>query len=180
MAADTWSRKREGSRHRGERASPEASAAFWSDHNAARWNLALAVEKANDPAICDTDPLKLHYAWGLWQIGEASEERWRHERAATRQAVVQRRLGFADAYIVGTIDPETARRRRQGDATRQRRNFALHLRLQPSLLVWYEVLASVLPGLVQFTFPDHVPMASTAGEEARYDVERHCQTNGRR
>jgi hypothetical protein len=152
-------------------ATPAAASSFWADRNALRWASALAMEKASGVAICDTDPLKLHYSWGLWQIGEASEDRWRHERAATRQAILDRRLGFADSYIIGVVDPDIARRRRDGDATRRRTNFELHLRLQPSLITWYGVLASVLPCLFTFSFPDRVPVVQTSDHKMRYDVE---------
>ena len=150
--------------------SPAASAEFWANQGGARWISALAMERANGLAICDTDPLKLHYAWSLWQIGEGSEERWACERTATRQAMLDRRLGFADTYIIGEVDQETARRQRDGDTTRQRKNFELHLRLQPPLLAWYGVLASVLACPFSFAFPDHPPVESASSGEARYDV----------
>ncbi len=140
------------------------------DRNAERWRAALAMEAANDPAICDTDPLKLHHVWSLWQIGEAPEERWTAQRAATRQAIVDRRLDFADIYIIGAVDPEVARRQRDGDATRRRGNFELHVRLQPSLLSWYGALAAILPYEVLFQFPSGVPAARMAHPQARYDV----------
>ncbi|MFJ2334106.1 hypothetical protein [Pseudomonas helleri] len=38
-----------------------------------RWQKALAMEDMSSWALCDSDPLKLHYIWSLWQIGEASE-----------------------------------------------------------------------------------------------------------
>jgi hypothetical protein len=149
---------------------PSGCAQFWADQNARRWSAALVMESDNDPAICDSDPLKLHYAWGLWQIGEISEEQWNYERAATRQALVDQRIGFADAYIVGAIDPEIAQRQRDSDHTRIRRNFALHLRLQPSLLAWYRTLDSVLPCEVIFNFPEQSPASFISHPGARYDV----------
>jgi hypothetical protein len=152
-------------------ATPAAAASFWGDRNALRWASALAMEKASGSAVCDTDPLKLHYSWGLWQIGEASEDRFRHECATTREAILDRRLGFADAYVIGVVDPNTARRRRDSDATRRRSNFELHLRLQPSLITWYGVLASLLPCQFTFSFPEQVPVVQTSDKKMRYDVE---------
>ncbi len=128
------------------------------------------MESANNPAICDTDPLKLHYAWSLWQIGEAPEEQWLFQRSATRQAIVDRRIGFADAYIVRAIDPQIARRRREDDKTRQRRNFELHLRLQPSLLAWYRTLGAIRHKPVLFGFPERIPSPPTSNHDDRYDV----------
>ncbi|MGI4875607.1 MAG: hypothetical protein ACRYFX_31005 [Janthinobacterium lividum] len=153
-------------------AEPEAAAAFWASQNAARWQAALAVEHASGLAICDTDPLKLHYAWSLWQLGAAPEAHWRQELAATRQHFRQQRIGFADAYFIKEIDPAQAHRQRAGDPTRSRRNFDLHLRLQPALLAWYAALGAVLPGRVQYTLPavGVVPQVAGLPTLLRYDV----------
>ena len=90
--------------------------------------------------------------------------------ADTRQAILDRRIGFADAYIIGDIDPELARKRRDDDLTRRRRNFDLHIRLQPSLLVWYRALASVLPSTFFFGLPATMPRSISPQPESRYDV----------
>jgi hypothetical protein len=161
---------------------PADAAAFWVAQNASRWRAALAVEDANDPAICDTDPLKLHYVWCLWQIGEAPESQWHQEKAATRQAILERRIGFADAYFVGAVDPHIARQRRDGDALRRRRNFDLHIRLQPPLMIWYRTLGSILPGEVVLTFPERLPSTTARRDEAgmsRYDVALFDQAMAR-
>ncbi|MGH2386427.1 MAG: hypothetical protein ACRDGB_15450 [Candidatus Limnocylindria bacterium] len=81
---------------------PEARAAaqFWAENGAARWEKAVATERQAGIAVCDTDPLKLHYAWSLWQIGAGSESEFRQQAVAYREMVVDRRIGFADAYIV--------------------------------------------------------------------------------
>jgi hypothetical protein len=155
----------------GRAESPASTAKFWVDQNVARWRAALAVEAEKDLAICDTDPLKLHYVWSLWQIGEASQEQWNYERAETRQAFLDRRIGFADTYIIGAVDPQIARQRRDGDNTRRRRKFELHVRLQPSLLTWYRTLGSILPCPFFFRFPEYVPSSLTQQTEARYDLK---------
>ena len=93
-----------------ERASdPVAAAVFWAERNVDRWQAALAMEARAPWAVCDSDPLKLHYLWCLWQIDEASTNDWQTELDATRDTVAQGRIGFADAYIVGRIDPQLAR-----------------------------------------------------------------------
>jgi len=70
------------------------------------------------------------------KFGEAPESQWHQEKAATQQAILERRIGFADACFVGAVDPHIARQRRDGDALRRRRNFDLHIRLQPPLMIW--------------------------------------------
>ena len=147
---------------------PLGAASFWAARNADRWQAALALESATSVAVCDTDPLKLHYAWCLWRIGETTERDWLLALAATRATVARKRIGFADSYLVGEIDPHIARERARMDTSRRRRHFELHVRLQPALIDWYSALDAVLPGRVQFGFPATLPTPTRTG--VRYDV----------
>ena len=87
------------------------------------------MEDISSWALCDSDCLKLHYIWSLWQIGQTSERHWRIELDATRETIAQGRIGFADCYIVGRIDPQLARELANADTTRRRGGFELHVRL---------------------------------------------------
>lgn len=147
---------------------PAVAARFWADRNAERWHAALKMESKSGLAICDTDPLKLHYIWTMWQIGEALESDWLLELEATRATIVAGKLGFADCYLVGLIKPQIARQRAQADTSRRRRRIDIHSRLQPALAVWYSALDKALPGRVSFEFPNELP--SPAHLENRYDV----------
>jgi hypothetical protein len=152
---------------------PDAAAAFWVERNVERWQTALAVERRTGFAVCDTDPLKLHYIWTLHQIGAARACDWRLERDATRAAIAERRIGFADAYFVQPMEPDVARAHKQADPTRSRGNFELHLRLQPALLAWYRALASVAPERVHFAWPKALPTTQLgAPAMPRYDLAR--------
>ena len=148
---------------------PAAAATFWAKRNSKRWHAALANESQNTLAVCDTDPLKLHYVWCLWRIGEAKESNWRLELAATRNMIAKRQIGFADCYLVQSIDPQLARQHARADDSRRRRNFELHVRLQPALIEWYRALEVVLPGRVQFGLPPSLPEMEAMGQ--RYDLE---------
>ncbi|WP_150785038.1 hypothetical protein [Pseudomonas fluorescens] len=152
---------------------PVGAATFWAERNVDRWQAALIMEEKYSWALCDSDPLKLHYIWSLWQIGEASEHDWRLELAATRETIAQGRIGFADCYIVGRIDPQLARQRAQADSTRRRGKFELHVRLQTALLDWYSALDKVLPGRVRFGFPSEMPALENL--DGRYAVEAFDQ-----
>ncbi|MBB3610233.1 hypothetical protein [Rhizobium sp. BK602] len=149
------------------------AAQLWTDWNIGRWSEALAQEESKGVAICDTDPLKLHYIWSLWRIGEAPENHWRHQMEVTRAAFGKQALGFADLYLVKKIDPHSARLQREQDQAKSRMNFDLHVRLQPSLHAWYETLATLLPERVQSSLPTPLPAFEPgAGPfERRYDVE---------
>ncbi len=53
-----------------------ATARYWTDWNVKRWGDALAMEAARGLAVCDTDPLKLHYSWTLFQAGAGQRAQW--------------------------------------------------------------------------------------------------------
>ncbi len=133
---------------------PAGAARFWTAQNACRWQAAKEVAARTGLAVCDTDPLKLHYSFCLWRIGALEGEHWRFERGLARKAVAKGELGFADLYLVTRIDPELARAQRDADATRTRRNFELHLKLQPPLIEWYRGVEAILPGRVTWTLPE--------------------------
>lgn len=149
-------------------ADPHGAAEYWAERNVVRWQAALVMERSASLAICDTDPLKLHYIWCLRQIGEATERDWILELAATRQTVADGRIGFADLYLVGRVNPEDASARAVADKARRRRNFDLHVRLQPALLAWYAALDAALPGRVRTRLPSTMP--SMIPNDKRYDL----------
>ncbi len=64
-------------------ADPDGAAAHWAAVSAGRWHAAVLAEQRSGTAVCDTDPLKLHYAWSLWQTGHASRCRCQAELIAT-------------------------------------------------------------------------------------------------
>jgi hypothetical protein len=145
---------------------PIGAARFWVEQGERRWFAACAIERSKGLAVCDTDPLKLHYIWSLWQIGVAPERYWHEERIATRLAIADGRLGFADIYLVKRIDPQLARQQRDADATRSRRNFDLHVKLHHPLMAWYRAMERVLPGAVTWNLPD----SGLAGLSGRSDA----------
>src|SRR6185369_9638799 len=97
--------------------------------NSQRWRQATDVERELGLAVCDEDPMKLHYCWSLLRIGAASPQRWAHEVEANRAAISKGRLGFADLVLISIPPVDELRRRRDEDPTRRRRNFELHARL---------------------------------------------------
>lgn len=149
-----------------------ATAQYWTDWNAKRWNDALAMEEVKGRAVCDTDPLKLHYSWCLLQIGVTDKSQWELQLQTTRQAVLERKLGFADAYFVKIIDPVVAKRQSDADTSRLRNHFDLHVQLQPALIRWYMHLDEVLGGRVHWKLPDSAPhFNAIAPNDLRHDVE---------
>lgn len=98
LVAETFPADRKSQPERGS-----ATARYWTNWNAKRWNDALLTEARTGHAVCDTDPLKLHYLWCLFQVGVAEEAQWELQLHATRQAILERKLGFSDAYFVGPL-----------------------------------------------------------------------------
>jgi hypothetical protein len=132
---------------------PEGLARYWVGMDSGRWAQAIDLEGAHGIAICDTDPVKLHYTWGLVRLGLESPAQFERELAATREAFAAGVLGFADAVLVGIPDEATLRRQRDSDPTRSRRTFETHVRLREPLADWYRALDGVDPGRVVWHLP---------------------------
>ncbi|MEV6602366.1 hypothetical protein AB0M36_36770 [Actinoplanes sp. NPDC051346] len=130
-----------------------ALARHWVRAGIQRWSSALDLEREDGVAFCDTDPVKLHYAWGMAALGLAPRAQFDRELAVTREAFRGGRLGFADATLVNLPDPATLQRRRDEDQTRRRRNFAAHVQLREPLQHWYAALESLSPGRVVWELP---------------------------
>jgi len=129
---------------------------FWASLNSDRWQRALRQEEATGLAVCDTDPLKLHYTWGLWQLGKVDRESWDLAVSATRRRVAAGVLGFADLVLVSEVPPEELASRRERDAARtgsRRGKFDLHLQIAHPLRAWYEAIERLEPGRVRWTLP---------------------------
>jgi hypothetical protein len=122
---------------------PAASLSYWTGVNSDRWRQAEVIEQRHGLAVCDSDPLKLHYSWCLARIGAAPADRFRQEAAAVRELFVRRRLGMADLVLVTDPPADELRRRRAGDSSRRRRNFELHARLAEPLREWYSAMTQL-------------------------------------
>lgn len=130
-----------------------ALARHWARVSMGRWSQATDLERADGVAFCDTDPVKLHYAWGMAALGLAPRARFDRELTVTREAFRAGRLGFADMVLVGLPEVETLQRRRDSDETRRRRNFAAHVQLREPLQQWYATLERLDPGRVIWELP---------------------------
>ena len=154
----------------------EEHAQFWVEHNARRFQAALEMEARRGVALCDTEPLKSHFDWCRARAGFTSMDLFDHSVPLLRKAINDGRLGFADRYLVKRIAPEVARAQKEGDATRTRRNFEMHLALQPHLIDWFTALSKALPGQVVFGWPEPEELAQALDAETpeasprRFDV----------
>ena len=150
---------------------PIERAQFWAGVNEARWQHALELERAGGFALCDTDPVKLHYTWCLWQLGRRDDEEWYEAVRANRHAMSRRALGFADRIVLLEPDDETIRAYRDNDESRGRANFELHLSLKPLLRRWYQTLEELAPGRVILEAQTLTSLPDAAPADDRYDLD---------
>lgn len=151
---------------------PVVQATYWTEVNADRWEQAIALEQRSGLAICDSDPLKLHYSWCLARVGAAPVSRFLSEFAAVGEAMRLKRIGFADTVLLSVPDEESLRLRKEGDLTRSRRSFELHVRLREPLEEWYETLERLRPGTVRRgPLPVGAEDLESLQSEDRYDLE---------
>ncbi|MFC7533562.1 hypothetical protein [Actinoplanes sp. GCM10030250] len=150
---------------------PAEQAAFWAGINSQRWLQAVRHERDSGLAVCDDDPMKLHYSWSLARIGELSRDHWQAEVDAHRQAVAAGRLGFADVVLISVPPEDELRRRREADQARSRRNFDLHIRLIEPLREWYRAVERAGAAHVIWELPaTGLPAGPPAAPTGRSDV----------
>ena len=71
----------------------EVQASYWTTVNSKRWSQAEDLEARTGIALCDSDPLKLHYSWCLAAVGAAPRERFEYftRRSPSRSPTGTRR-----------------------------------------------------------------------------------------
>lgn len=149
-------------------ASPEETSAFWVHRNKERWAEAVRDERAQGVAVCDTDLLKLHYAWTFARAGlDATADAFTC-LTLVRDALQRKALGIADLVARVVPSESVLRTHRSGDTTGTRRNFETHVHLAAPLKEWYEALNDVDPGRVVWKWPEE-PLPGKRRE--RYDSE---------
>ncbi len=150
----------------------EEQAAYWVSVNSRRWDHARELEEVTGIAVCDSDPLKLHYSWCLAAVGAAPFARFEYELAAVRGAFAQGRLGFPDVVLLSIPDAQQLAAQRAGDATRRRRHFDLHARLSEPLAEWYAALGRLDANRIVDGFPSALDLDTMAPPCAdRYDLD---------
>jgi hypothetical protein len=134
-------------------ADKDRQAAYWVQVSSGRWEQALQLEKHNPIVLCDSDPLKLHYAWCLARIGAAPWSRFQHELRHVRTAFATACLGFTDMVLVSIPPLHVLRSHNATDVTRRRRSFDLHAKLREPLREWYSAVELAEPGRVVWSWP---------------------------
>lgn len=147
-----------------------SQAAYWVGVNSGRWRAAVDLEARSGTAICDTDPLKLHYSWCLGRVGAAPWSRFEQEFAQARDAFASGSLGFADLVLITIPASATLQAQRDADTSRRRKTFALHSTLADPLRSWYRAVEALDSGRVVWGLPaDGLPRAPSGPRAHRSD-----------
>ena len=158
-------------------ASLDEHAQFWAEHKVQKFQMAQEIEREHGFAICDTDPMKIHYSWCMERAGFDWPDKFAHAQVFVRDAIVDGRLGFSDLYLVKRIEPAIARAQKEGDPFRRRGNFDQHLALQPHLIVWFEAMSQVLPRRVRWEFPEFEILLKELKEKAPEENPRRFEVS---
>ena len=142
---------------------------YWHEQNEKRWRRALELEREVRLVVCDTDPLKAHYVWCLWQAGIAERREWELERELCAVSFRGGSLGFADLVFFADLEENELRSHRGADTTRQRRGFEMHVRLAEPLRRWYTAVDRLEPGRVIWRLPSAGFSADVAQFGARHE-----------
>jgi GTPase SAR1 family protein len=119
-----------------------------------RWREALRADAAGEVVVLDGDPFKLYYPYAQRWLGEITTGDWDSEVARARRLVAAGDRGLADLVLYADPGAAELARRRDGDPTRSRRNFARHTAMRPAFRRWYEAVASLDPARVVWSHPD--------------------------
>jgi hypothetical protein len=148
-----------------------AAAQYYGDRNSERWLRGLELERTHAFVCFDTDPLKIHYTWCLWQIGKVPRNVWLANVEASRERIAKKHLGFADQIAFLEPSEDVIRRQKDSDQTRQRRNFETHVRLGEPLRRWYVLLESLAPGRLVFNAHQNQDLKPRFLRTDRYSLE---------
>ncbi|MGY3061425.1 hypothetical protein ACVWZD_005670 [Streptomyces sp. TE3672] len=122
--------------------------------NKERWAEAVRDERAQGVAVCDTGPLKLHYAWTFVRAGLDATADAFTRLTLVRDSLQRKALGIADLVACVVPSESALRTHRSGDTTGTCRNFETHVHLAALLKEWYEALNDVDPGRVVWKWPE--------------------------
>lgn len=113
-----------------------------------RWQIADEQSKSHSLVILDGDPFQpLWYCWAYDFVGWQSLD---FIRRFYQPKIQIKTLRFPDRYFIFSADEAELRRRKQSDATRQRRGFETHLRMIEPQRRYFETIQNFSPNRVRF------------------------------
>lgn len=147
----------------------DEGAGWYLERQVDRWAMA-AWRSAHHPlAVLDGDPFQP--LWYNWTYGFDRWEDLDALEAFYRPRVASGEINFPDVYVVLHASNQALRRRREGDAARQRRGFEDHLKLVKPQRRYFEAMNGFAPGLVRFVDAEDAADTVRAVAEAAREAQ---------
>jgi hypothetical protein len=127
-----------------ERPSPEPPL-WYLGRQVEHWR--FAVESAGKHGLCILDGDPFQPLWYGWAYGFIEPHTLSTVISFYHDAIAAGSLSFPDRYILLTVAESELRARKQGDASRSRRNFAKHLSLLRHQSRYFATMNTISPGL---------------------------------
>jgi hypothetical protein len=141
------------------RPSPEPPL-WYLEKQVERWRFALKSAEKHGLAILDGDPFQP--LWYGWAYGFIEPHTLSTVTSFYRNAITAGSLAFPDRYILLAVGESELMARRQGDASRSRRNFAKHVSLLRHQPRYFATMNTICPELAYVL--DAVAPATTLAE----------------
>ena len=126
------------------RPSPEPPL-WYLEKQVERWRFALKSAEKHGLAILDGDPFQP--LWYGWAYGFIEPHTLNMVTSFYRNAIAAGSLAFPDRYILLAVGEPELMARRQGDASRSRRNFAKHVSLLRHQPHYFATMNTISPEL---------------------------------
>lgn len=121
---------------------------WYLERQAERWQMAREAARTHPFAVLDRDPFQpLWYRWafGYEGAGQTPDDL----RAFYRPRLADGTLRFPDGYVLLVADESELRRRKETDATRDRRGFEKQLRFVAPQRRYFAALSALAPDRVR-------------------------------
>ena len=127
---------------------------WYFERQVERWQIAQKKSGSHNLVIFDGDPFQpLWYNWAydyvLWQKLDFMERFY-------RTAMQNKTIAFPELYFIFSTDEQELRKRRAGDAMRQRRHFETHLKMIEPQRRYFQAMHERSPARVLFLEADSV------------------------
>jgi deoxyadenosine/deoxycytidine kinase len=123
-----------------------ASSTWYFERQVERWQLADSQSKKGNNVILDGDPMQP--LWYNWIFSDSSFQPLQQVFDFYLDAIQKGEIKFPDKYFVLSASDAELRKRKEGDASRSRKNFEAHLKLITPQLEYFSQMNSQSRGHV--------------------------------